>query len=274
MVDKVPRYGVHEQLHSGTAVDAAVESIRLLGYAVVDGNYSAEQMQIFSGAFDKALVVSQERHGGSGALAEIDEQNTIRALLSIDRLFLDLARNETILAISRRLVGDYVVLGQQNGIINPPNAERYNQSAFHRDMPYQHFVSSRPLAINALFCIDPFSVENGATQVIPASHKSEAFPSDMIVNASKVSVSAKSGSFIVLDCMAFHCGGVNTTGARRRAVNHVYAVPILRQQIELSSELGDGYSDDPDVRRFLGYDVRTPANVSAFYDTRRGKKTS
>ena len=189
-------------------------------------------------------------------------------------MFLDLARNETILAIARRLLGDYVVLGQQNGIVNPPNAVRYNQSAFHRDLPYQHFVSSRPLAINALFCIDPFTVENGATHVIPASHKSEAFPSDAMVEASEISVSAKSGSFIVLDCMVFHCGGVNTTDRQRRAVNHVYSVPILRQQIELSSELGDKYTDDPDTRRFLGYDVRTPASVSAYYDTRRGKKSN
>ena len=39
----------------------------------------------------------------------------------------------------------------------------HHQSAFHRDLPYQHFTSSRPIAINALFCADEFTNENGAT---------------------------------------------------------------------------------------------------------------
>ena len=163
------------------------------------------------------------------------------------------------------------MLSQQNGIINPQNAQRYNQGAFHRDLPYQHFVSSHPLAINALFCLDPFTPQNGATHVVPASHKNEAFPSDATVNALQTQVGAEVGSFIILDCMLFHSGGVNRTGSPRRAVNHVYSVPFIRQQIDLPALLGADYTDDPEVRRFLGYEVRSPADVAAFYDGRKAR---
>jgi ectoine hydroxylase-related dioxygenase (phytanoyl-CoA dioxygenase family) len=101
--------------------------------------------------------------------------------LAYEPIFLELAANPRILKICRTLVADYVTLNQQNGIINPPNGQRYNQAAWHRDLPYQHFTSSRPLAINALFCIDAFTVENGATKVLPASHREEAFPSDAFI---------------------------------------------------------------------------------------------
>jgi ectoine hydroxylase-related dioxygenase (phytanoyl-CoA dioxygenase family) len=269
--DVIPRYGVQRQIRSDTVVDQAVEAIRLVGYAVLDGNYGSHELQRFSAAFDRAVAATHQRYSLE-ALAQIDEHNTIRAPLAIDRLFLDLALNTAVLTVCRQLMGDYVVLSQQNGIINPPNAQHYNQAAFHRDLPYQHFVSSRPLAINALFCLDAFTLHNGATCVVPASHKEEAFPSDATVGALQVPVTAAAGSFIMLDCMLFHSGGVNRTNSPRRAVNHLYSVPVVRQQIDLPSLLGPDYTSEPEIRRFLGYDVRTPQDVSAFYETRRAKK--
>ncbi len=146
---------------------------------------------------------------------------------------------------------------------------RYNQAAFHRDLPYQHLVSSHPLAVNALYCVDTFTEQNGGTYVVPASHKSEAFPSDATVGALQMQISAKAGSFILIDSMLFHRGGANTTARGWRAVNQAYSIPFIRQQIDLPSTLGEDYSDDADVRRLLGYDVRTPQSVAAFYAARQ-----
>jgi ectoine hydroxylase-related dioxygenase (phytanoyl-CoA dioxygenase family) len=270
MSDVIPRYGVHRQTRSDTAVDRAAESLSLVGHAVIDAGLKADQLAALSAAFDRALAKTHEQYG-QDALKKIDEHNTIRAPLASDRVFLDLALNSNVLAVCRRLMGDYVILNQQNGIINPPNAQRYNQGAFHRDLPYQHFVSSHPLAINALFCLDPFTPENGATYVLPASHKSEPFPSDAAIRAMQQQVSAPAGSFIILDCMLFHSGGVNRTGAPRRAVNHVYSVPFIRQQIDLPTLMGTGFTDDPNTRRILGFEVRSAADVAGYYAQRNKK---
>jgi len=186
-------------------------------------------------------------------------------------MFLELATNSKILEICKRLIPGYVVLNQQNGLINPPHAEQYNQAAWHRDLPYQHFVSSRPIAINALFCLDPFTNENGATKALPASHRQEAFPSDHFIEAEAMTIAAPAGSFIVLDCMTYHSGGVNTTDRPRRAVNHVYSIPLLRQQIDLPSLLGDQFAIDDALRKLLGYDVRTPCSVAEYFASRARK---
>jgi ectoine hydroxylase-related dioxygenase (phytanoyl-CoA dioxygenase family) len=263
------RYGVLAQTTAQSEIDRAVESLRIRGYAVIAGGYDAGQLNAFAAAFEHAHAQAALTLGGLSAMAAVDEHNTIRAALAHDRRFLELASNPIVLQICRRLMADYIVLSQQNGVINPPRSERYNQGAWHRDLPYQHFVSSRPLAVNALFCLDPFGSENGATWVLPGSHRDEAFPSDHFIASNAITVEADAGSFILLDCMTFHAGGVNSTDHPRRAVNHVYTIPLMRQQIDLPRLLGDDFVSDPETRRLLGYDVRTPSTMAEFFESRQ-----
>ena len=263
-------YGINERVAVADDVDAAVESLRTLGYAVVDGGFTAEQLGAFSQGFDAARGAAHAAAGGVEALAKIDEHNTIRAPFAYDRSLLALARNPVILEVCKRLIGGYQILSQQNGVINPP-AKTYNQGAWHRDLPYQHVVFSRPMAINALFCLDAFTAENGATMVLPATHKQEEFPSDRFIEASAVQVCAPAGSYIVLDCMLYHCGAPNRTTAERRAVNQVYTSPIIRQQIDLPAFLGKDFTDDAGLRRLLGYEVTTPRSDAEYFATRRAK---
>ncbi len=268
--DPVPRYGIHLQESAADAVGRAVESLRLLGFAIVDGLFDAASLQSLRENFAAAHRSSLACFGDE-ALREIDEHNTVRCMLAADPVFLDLAMNPQILKIAEGLLGPGFILNQQNGIINPGDGSGYNQAAYHRDLPYQHFTSSRPLALNALFCIDNFTFDNGATLVVPASHKVEAFPSDDMVRATQQAVTAPAGSFIVLDCMTFHCGGQNRSGRDRRAVNHVYTIGAMRQQIDLPAFLGDDFSHDPDVRRLLGYNYGTPRSPGEYYALRRQK---
>jgi ectoine hydroxylase-related dioxygenase (phytanoyl-CoA dioxygenase family) len=265
------RYGVAEQTTATSDIDYACESLHLLGYAIVDCRYSPEWLESLSGAFDRARERYYADYGGIESLCAIDEQNTIRLPLVYEPIFLELATNSRILEICNRMISGYVILNQQNGVINPPNAGQYNQGAWHRDLPYQHFVSSRPLAINALFCLDPFTLENGATKVLPASHHQEPFPSDHFVDTQALTVTAPAGSFIVLDCMIFHTGGVNLTERPRRAVNHVYSIPLVRQQIDLPRALGDHFMENAKLRKLLGYELPVAHSVAEYLASRHRK---
>lgn len=263
----VARYGVREQVAVATAVDKAIESLRLLGFAVLDGGYSTTQLDAFSAAFDEAHAKLVARYGLE-YLTAIDEHNTIRAMLGSHSAFIELASNRFVLDVCRRLIGGAIMLNQQNGIVNPANNQRYNQGSYHRDLPYQHFVSSRPLAINALFCLDAFTPDNGATRVLPATHKQEEFPSDAFIQAIERQVTAPRGSFILLDCMTYHSGSPNRSAVPRRAVNHVYTIPLLKQQISLPDLLGEDFTGDEVLRKLLGYPYKTPTDLSAYYKNR------
>jgi len=74
---------------------------------------------------------------------------------------------------------------------------------------------------------------------LPASHRQELFPSDRFAEAEAVTITAPAGSFIVLDCMVFHSGGINMTDRRGARSIQVYSIPLLRQQIDLPDALGE-----------------------------------
>ena len=148
----------------------------------------------------------------------------------------------------------------QNAIINRPVDAHY-QFTWHRDLNYQHYVSSRPLAVSALYAIDDFTEETGGTWLIPASHKSEPFPSPAYVRRRARQIDAPAGSILLFDAMVYHRAGVNRSGRVRRSVNHIYSVPMIQQQISLPGMLGGKFSDDPFLRMFLGYDTETGRSV-------------
>jgi ectoine hydroxylase-related dioxygenase (phytanoyl-CoA dioxygenase family) len=135
-------------------------------------------------------------------------------------------------------------------------------------------VSSRPLAISVLFCIDPFRPETGATTVLPASHRVEAFPSDETAAALDTSIAADAGSFIVFDSMLFHRAGSNRSGRPRRAVNQVFSVPIIAQQVSLPAMLKGKYADDPALARLLGYHSGPADSVVGWRERRLARPSS
>jgi ectoine hydroxylase-related dioxygenase (phytanoyl-CoA dioxygenase family) len=264
---KAPSYGVREQTSAGDTVERAKEEILQLGYAVVPSGYSVEAVQQLGATFDATHRRYVDTHGRD-LLRAIDELNGIRMPFALDQRFLELATNPTVLALVRGLLQNDFILNQQNGIINPPG-ERYNQAAWHRDLPYQHFVSSRPLAVNALYCIDDFTDQNGATFVLPSSHTRESYPSEAFIARHAKQIVAPAGSFIVLHAMLFHRGGSNTTSSARRAVNHLYTARFIRQQIDISAALGGATPGSAAVSDLLGFKDALPRSVKEYLEARR-----
>jgi ectoine hydroxylase-related dioxygenase (phytanoyl-CoA dioxygenase family) len=253
-------YGVREFSKTESAPDQAVEEIRISGYSVVPDVLSASDLQTIRQKLDHIYEVQVQEMGGEKRMHEINETDLVRLVLAYDDYFLSLATNPTALTIIERLLGDYYVIGQQNGIVNLPNRKNY-QSSWHRDLSYQHFVSTRPLAISALFCIDDFSEETGGTYVLPASHKIETFPSQDYVLKHQQCICAKAGSVLIFDSMLYHRAGRNHSNSTRRGLNHLYTLPFLKQQISIPEVLQGKFRDDAFLAKFLGYSSEPGKNV-------------
>ena len=269
--DRIPEssYGILRQDHFESEIEEIAEQVSRLGYATLDSGYTNQELQEISKEFD--LVREQYLNTwGESNLKSINEFHTIRALLTQGSgIFLQLAMNANLLAVLEKLIVGTFILNQQNGIINPPS-ENYNQGSWHRDLPYQHFISSSPLAVNALFCLDDFNSDNGSTFVLPASHKAIAFPSDTYIQKNAVQVEAKAGQFILLDCMLFHSGGFNKTTKNRRGVNHVYNIPYFKQQINL---IGNMPVDQltKEAKAILGFNLQEPSSIEDYLASRSRK---
>lgn len=248
----VAHHGISEHYTVSDAIDEVVEEIFFLGYSVVEHVLSAEEVESARSAIDRVYLAQMEELGGEEMACRIQDANHIRCPLAYDDVFVGIARHPTLVAILERLFGDNFVLLMQNAIINPPGEQHY-QTRWHRDLNHQHWASSKILAANALFCIDPFVVDNGATHVLPATHLRESFPSSGFVRKHQVPVQAPAGSLIIMDAMLYHRAGRNESSSPRRALNHVIGRPFMAQQIDIPAFVGDRLATDDLGRRYFGY---------------------
>jgi len=245
-------YGVTERTTGVDELDLAVEEIEIRGYAVIDSGLSAAELEDYRRRLDAIYANQLEEVGGAENMVRINDANVTRCPLAYDAGFLDLAVHPKVLEIARRLLGENFVLMMQNGVTNPPAQEHF-QSRWHRDLNYQHWVCSRPLALHALFCLDPFAPETGGTWMLPGTHFVEGFPSDAYVTRHQIPISAPPGAVVVGNAMLYHRAGENRSNQTRRAVNHVIGRPFLAQQLDLPRMLAGRWSDDPFLSKYLGY---------------------
>lgn len=254
-------HAVREFHRNESEVDFWAEEIRRVGYTMIDSDYSETELQIIREKIDSIYDTQIKEIGGADQLARINDADLARCLIGYDDYFVKLATHPKIIALVTQLLGEYFLLMSQNGIINRSNNDHY-QVTWHRDLNYQHFVSSRPLAISALYAIDEFTEESGGTYLLPSSHKSETFPSDEYVERHQLQMKAKPGSILLFDAMVYHRTGINNSGNARRAVNHIYSLPLIKQQISFPKVLNGKFSDDPWLRKFFGYETETADSVN------------
>lgn len=245
---QVERYGVLEQNDGQTDVDLAAEELNLLGYTVLSGDFSDDFLNILSERFASVRTDYFSRFSSFNF-----ETDVIRVLPFFDDIFFRVLFHPKLQLLLKQLLGDYFIVNQVNGLINSAGSENYSQFPWHRDLPFRHLTMSRPIAINALFALDDFTLDNGCTYVIPGSHKVEKFPSDLLVGRAEAPVTVKAGTFICLDCMTYHRGGFNATTADRRAINHVFTIPAWRQQFHLPSIFGPSIDLSEGEKMVLGY---------------------
>jgi ectoine hydroxylase-related dioxygenase (phytanoyl-CoA dioxygenase family) len=251
---------------SRTAEDAAdlhAEELRFQGFTLVSSGIEAAELEALRARLDEIYARQASELGGEAALARCNDVDVARAPMLYDETFVGIAANPNLLAVVERMLGPNFILMQQNGLLTRPAGDNY-QLRWHRDFAYQHWTSTEPLAINALLALDDFTVQSGATFVLPASHQRPEFPSDDYVRRHERQLEAPAGTFLVLDAMTFHRAGRNVSGGPRRAVNHLIGRPFLGQQFDFAALLGERFANDDFLMRYLGDRWRPQPDVASW----------
>jgi len=263
-------YGVTERTLNKSELLNCKEELLLRGYTLIKSGISDKDLdKIESTVLEcKDLYLKKYKYN---FLKSIDEHNTVRAPFLLDPIFLEICFNKYLLKFISSVMGKNFILNQQNVIINP-SEQKYNQIFWHRDLPYQHFTSSRPLAINAIFCLNDFTIKNGCTKVIPGSHLFECFPSENYINSSQKNIESTRGNFLVLDSMVYHTGSLNNSKLDRIGINNVFSIPFIKRQIETKTE-----DFDYDLLALKKYPIdklinfMIPQSVTEFFNERMPK---
>ncbi len=264
-------HGVTRRHKVNSLTDEKVEAIRRNGYTVYEGALTPEEARTAGALLDNLYDRQVQEIGGMDRLEKINDQNIVRSMLVYEHAFLHLANNPLLMPIIKAILGENISLGAQVGILNRPTERNYQES-WHRELQYQHFVSSQSLAVQVLYALDPFTCDNGGTFFLPSSQMFEEFPSDGFVRRNEIQIEAPIGSAIVFDAMLYHRGAPNRTNAVRRAVNNLYTLPMIQQQINFAKMLNGRYSEDPELFNLLGYRWNTADNVSDWRERHLNQK--
>ncbi|SDT09441.1 Phytanoyl-CoA dioxygenase (PhyH) [Pseudomonas chlororaphis] len=135
------------------------------------------------------------------------------SLLDSDSKVQAVCRLPQVLAVVGELIGERFFLSQVEG--REPLAGGGHQQ-LHRDLSAQ-----RPGDIaNALAFFDDYGPENGATRIVPGSHRPDpaAPPFDFSDESRSVQLSGAAGDILVFDVDLLHAGSLNASGARRRSL--------------------------------------------------------
>jgi hypothetical protein len=176
----------------------------------------------------------------------------------------DLALHPTVLAVMERTLKgadpdaprcDAIELNLTQAIgIEPGEPAQF----LHRDEALWAFAHDFELMANAMWTLDDFTVENGATRVILGSH---LWPRDREpLPGEAVSVAAPRGSVILWLGGLLHAGGANRSNAIRRGVVMSYRLGWLAsgEKLLLSTPPHVARRLPERLQRLLGYQLHRP----------------
>lgn len=114
-----------------------------------------------------------------------------------------------------------------------------------------------PMMSTTIWALTEFTADNGATRIVPGSHKEPGHP-DPDNESIAVPAEMAPGSVLVMDSQLWHCGGPNTTVDEwRLGLNVQYVRGFLRTQqnhyLGIPHDAVAGYSRR--LRQLLGYEL-------------------
>jgi hypothetical protein len=258
-MNEVKKHGIIEQYNSQNWVDECWCELDINGYTSFPSGLEKHNLDYFLSELERIYKIQAEEVGGEGQLKKINDLDIVRAPLGYNNHFINSIWTDNMKTFIKKTFKAGYTLISQNGLLNQSNKQFY-QEYYHRDMNYNHFTSSRPLAITAILCLDDFTIENGATHVIPGSHLVEKFPTDDFVKKHEKPVCVKAGNYIVFNSMLFHRASMNKSDKVRPGIAHVIGESFFGQQVNFPKMLAAQGIEKPasnELAGFLGYNWGT-----------------
>jgi ectoine hydroxylase-related dioxygenase (phytanoyl-CoA dioxygenase family) len=223
------------------------------GYCLVEAALTPDQV----GELRNRLVelAEQEIRDGTDYVYENGCNQRIWTLLNKGDCFIDLALHPRVSELMVHLLGyGYLLSNIDANIAGPGGPPMF----LHAD---QSFVPppwpEYPLVANAMWMLDDFTPENGATRVVPGSHKRGEGPVPTTDDSMTVPVCGPAGTAMVFEGRLWHQTGANTTlDQRRHGILAYYCRPFMRTQeswfLSIDPEV---LERRPELRPLLGYEL-------------------
>ncbi len=198
--------------------------------------FTAEQ----AAAFRRRLEQLAAEEGEEAGKEAHQEKGVVRLadLINKDALFEYCFTHPRLLAAARRVLGPSFRVDSLNARFALPGD---GHQALHADWgsadaaEWAQVMEGRYFGMNSLWLLDDFTPENGATRIVPGTHRSGRVPQDempdpLAPHAREVVLQAPAGTVIAFNSHCWHGGTLNRSADLRRVMHMAY-VPLSRKQL-------------------------------------------
>ena len=206
-------------------IDAKLRDFERDGFVIFENAIDPAQVETIKQAL---LRVEREQDFGFRD-TDFEGKRTVRIynLLVHGPEFWEIPVHPTALAFAERVLDEELQLSSLRAITLSPGQ---GAQPVHADdqlipvpKPHQAFT------LNCVWAITEFTEENGATRLVPGSHKASGMPENDI-DCDTVPGVMPAGSLLFWHGSLWHAGGENRSNERRFAVANYYAAGFMRQQ--------------------------------------------
>lgn len=234
-------------------VRSHVQAVLADGYSVVPDVLDPDELDLLRTALAPWL---QGEHMGRNDF-EGYQSERVYALLAKSADFERVVANETILPILDELLTPNYLLSAALAIKLHPGETVQSFHCDNSNLPATDRTAIQ--GISTIWALDDFTAANGATEVIPGSHRwtDEKPEAD---DSRRVQVLMPAGSVVVFHGSLYHRGGANHSERPRLAITPQYCQPWLRQleNMALAVPREAAMQLAERTQAMLGYSIREP----------------
>jgi ectoine hydroxylase-related dioxygenase (phytanoyl-CoA dioxygenase family) len=236
------------------------------GYFIMPDQISNELIEKLKQSLDNSFKLHSHIQKEQGN--EIDVTgvalNVVGDSVIYIHLLQELFDNKIIENLEKHFFKSKFILNSMSALDNQPNKINFS-AVVHRDI--KCYSGQLPIMINLLVMLDDFTIENGATSLLPYSHMVEEKPDDLYYKKNSIRATGKAGDILFFNSNVWHSSELNSTQERRRGIPITFSKSFVKQLMDYPRCLGYGekhlYSNQ--MAQLLGYDSRVPANLYEWY---------
>jgi len=228
-----------------------LEAVERDGFTIVESAIEPDLIDALNAALDRL----ERDLGAKPAGNSFEGANTVRIynLLAYGEPFTKVPVHENVLPVIDAVLDPGCLISSLSSIAIDPGETA--QPIHADDMVIPLDKPHRPIVCNSMWALTDFTEANGATRLVPGSHKK---PNPDYGGAyDTVPAEMAKGSVLIWDGALWHGGGANKTDKRRTGIAMNYCAGFIRQQenqqLGLPPELVKTFS--PRLQELVGYSV-------------------